>query len=89
LALHHPLLPQHRRRLAGLHRLAVDDQPAKPEGYTLDLDSLSLLHESGNQEVVRVGYTRKGLKPCHRPNVVALAEVPQVAQILLRPGNTA
>jgi hypothetical protein len=31
----------------------------------------------------------RGLKPCHRPIVAALAEVPQVAHFWLRPGNTA
>jgi len=75
--------------LSGLHRWALEDLPPRSEGYTLDLDSFSLLHEDGHQEGVRVGYTRKGLKPCHRPIVAALAEVPQVAHFWLRPGNTA
>ncbi len=75
--------------LSGLHRWALEELPARTEGYTLDLDSFSLLHEDGHQEGVRVGYTRKGLKPCHRPIVAALAEVPQVAHFWLRPGNTA
>jgi hypothetical protein len=35
-------------------------------------DSFALVHEDGHQEGVRVGYTRKGLKPCHRPIVAAL-----------------
>jgi hypothetical protein len=63
--------------------------PERADGYTLDLDSFSLIHEDGHQEGVRVGYTRKGLKPCHRPIVAALAEVPLVAHFWLRPGNTA
>ena len=75
--------------LSGLHRWALEELPERTEGYTLDLDSFSLLHEDGHQEGVRVGYTRKGLKPCHRPIVAALAEVPQVAHFWLRPGNTA
>jgi len=75
--------------LSSLHRWALEELPARPHGYTLDLDSFSLLHEDGHQEGVRVGYTRKGLKPCHRPIVAALAEVPQVAHFWLRPGNTA
>lgn len=75
--------------LSGLHRWAMEDLPSRPEGYTLDLDSFSLLHEDGNQAGVRVGNTRKGLKPCHRPIDAALAEVPQVAHFWLRPGNTA
>lgn len=74
--------------LSGLHRWALEDLPARREGYTLDLDSFSLLHEDGHQEGVRVGYTRKGLKPCHRPIIAAIAEVPQVAHFWLRPGNT-
>lgn len=74
--------------LSGLHRWAVAELPERAEGYTLDLDSFSLLHEDGHQEGVRVGYTRKGLKPCHRPIVAALAEVPMVAHFWLRPGNT-
>ena len=75
--------------LSGLHRWVLEGLPARTEGYTLDLDSFSLLHEDGHQEGVRVGYTRKGLKPCHRPIVAALAEVPQVAHFWLRLGNTA
>jgi hypothetical protein len=75
--------------LSDLHRWALMDLPSRDNGYTLDLDSFSLLHEDGRQEGVRVGYTRKGLKPCHRPIVAALAEVPQVAHFWLRPGNTA
>lgn len=75
--------------LSGLHAWAVRELPSRTDGYTLDLDSFSLLHEDGHQEGVRVGYTRKGLKPCHRPIVAALAEVPLVAHFWLRPGNTA
>lgn len=75
--------------LSGLHRWALRDLPGRSDGYTLDLDSFSLIHEDGHQEGVRVGYTRKGLKPCHRPIVAALAEVPLVAHFWLRPGNTA
>lgn len=75
--------------LGGLHAWALRDLPARAEGYTLDLDSFALVHEDGHQEGVRVGYTRKGLKPCHRPIVAALAEVPLVANFWLRPGNTA
>ena len=75
--------------LSGLHRWALRDLPARAGGYTLDLDSFSLIHEDGQQEGVRVGYTRKGLKPCHRPIVAAIAEVPLVAHFWLRPGNTA
>jgi hypothetical protein len=75
--------------LGGLHAWALRELPSRVEGYTLDLDSFALVHEDGHQEGVRVGYTRKGLKPCHRPIVAAVAEVPLVANFWLRPGNTA
>jgi hypothetical protein len=75
--------------LGGLHAWALRELPVRTEGYTLDMDSFALIHEDGRQEGVRVGYTRKGLKPCHRPLVAALAEVPLVANFWLRPGNTA
>ena len=32
-------------------------------------------------------YTRKGLKPCHRPIVAAIAEIPLIAHFWLRPGK--
>jgi hypothetical protein len=54
--------------LGGLHAWAWQELPARPEGYTLDLDSFALVHEDGRQEGVRVGYTRKGLKP--RPSII-------------------
>jgi hypothetical protein len=50
-----------------LHRKAVFSLPSLKAGSTLDLDSWSLLHEDGHQQGVAVGYTRAGLKPCHRP----------------------
>jgi Transposase DDE domain group 1 len=75
--------------LAGLHRRALFALPSRPAGYTLDLDSWALLHEDGHQQGVAVGYTRHGLKPCHRPLIAALAEGQLVANYWLRPGNTA
>ena len=75
--------------LGGLHSWALRELPSRTEGYTLDLDSFALVHEDGRQEGVRVGYTRKGLKPCHRPILAAVAEVPLIANFWLRPGNTA
>jgi hypothetical protein len=75
--------------LSGLHAWSLRSLPERAEGYTLDLDSFALVHEDGHQQGVRVGYTRKGLKPCHRPIVAALAEAAQVAHFWLRPGNTA
>jgi hypothetical protein len=72
-----------------LHRQAVYSLPSLREGYTLDLDSWSLLHEDGHQEGVAVGYTRQGLKPCHRPLIAALAEAKVVAGYWLRRGDSA
>jgi len=75
--------------LSGLHREAVYRLPSERAGYTLDLDSWALLHEDGHQEGVAVGYTRHGLKPCHRPLIAGLAEAKVIANYWLRPGNTA
>jgi len=55
----------------------------------LDLDSWSLLHEDGHQQGVAVGYTRPGLKPCHRPLIAALAEGKLIANYWLRRGDSA
>ena len=68
----------------GLNRL-----PSRKGGYTLDLDSTRLLHEDGQQEGVAVGYTKRGLKPCLHPLLAVVAEARLVAQLWLRPGNTA
>lgn len=75
--------------LGGLHPRALASLPSQRAGYTLDLDSWALLHEDGHQEGVAVGYTRQGLKPCHRPLIAGLAEVKMVANYWLRAGNTA
>ena len=61
--------------------------PSRKGGYTLDLDSTALLHEDGNQEGVKIGHTRKGLKPCHSALLAVLEEVKLVAQFWLRAGN--
>jgi hypothetical protein len=53
------------------------------------LDSWALLHEDGHQAGVAVGYTRQGLKPCHRPLIAGLAEAKLIANYWLRAGNTA
>lgn len=74
-------------RLNQLHQWALGRLPSLGEGYTLDLDSWSLLHEDGHQEGVKVGYTRSGLKPCHRPLIACLAEPKLVAGFWLREGN--
>ena len=75
--------------LAGLHRQAVWTLPSLKEGYTLDVDSWALLHEDGHQEGVATGYTRQGLKPCHRPLIAGLAEAKVIANYWLRSGNSA
>lgn len=75
--------------LSRLHERAVFSLPTRPEGYTLDLDSWALLHEDGHQEGVAVGYTRHGLKPCHRPLIAGLAEAKMIAHYWLRSGNAA
>jgi hypothetical protein len=74
--------------LNGLHRQAVGSLPSLKAGYTLDLDSWSLLHEDGHQQGVAVGYTRQGLKPCHRPLIAALAESKLIANYWLRRGDS-
>jgi hypothetical protein len=75
-------------RLNGLHQKAVHALPSRTEGYTLDLDSWALLHEDGHQEGVRIGYTRQGLKPCHRPLIAGLAEPKMIAAYWLRRGDS-
>jgi hypothetical protein len=75
-------------RLNDLHRKAIHALPTRAEGYTLDLDSWALLHEDGHQEGVRIGYTRQGLKPCHRPLVAGLAEPKMIAGYWLRRGDS-
>ena len=71
-----------------LHRQAIYSLPSFKEGYTLDLDSWALLHEDGHQEGVQIGYTRVGLKPCHRPLIAALAQAKMVANYWLRRGDS-
>jgi hypothetical protein len=70
-----------------LWRWNMEQLPGRAEGYTLDLDSTRLLHEDGNQEGVKAGYTRQGIKPCLHPLLAVVAEVRLVAQLWLRPGN--
>lgn len=75
-------------RLNRLHQKAVHALASRSEGYTLDMDSWALLHEDGHQQGVRIGYTRQGLKPCHRPLIAALAEAKIVAGYWLRRGDS-
>jgi hypothetical protein len=73
--------------LNGLHQWAMGRLPSLREGYTLDLDSWSLLHRDGHQEGICSGHTPIGLKPCHRPLIACLAEPKLVAGFWLRKGN--
>lgn len=75
--------------LSRLHEWAIFSLPSRKEGYTVDLDSWALLHEDGHQQGVAVGYTRHGLKPCHRPLIAGLAEAKMIAHYWLRSGNSA
>src|SRR5882724_4824552 len=70
---------QASNQLNRLHQWAMGRLPSLRAGYTLDLDSWALLHEDGHQEGVAVGYTRAGLKPCHRPLIAGLAEAKMIA----------
>lgn len=74
--------------LSRLHRTAAWALPSLKEGYTLDLDSWALLHEDGHQQGVATGYTKRGIKPCQRPLIAALAEGKMIANYWLRSGNT-
>jgi hypothetical protein len=74
--------------LSCLHSQALYALPSLKEGYTLDLDSWALLHEDGHQEGVAPGYTKRGIKPCQRPLLAALAEAKMIANYWLRSGNT-
>ena len=71
-----------------MHGWAAGKLPSQKEGYTLDLDSWALLHKDGQQEGVASGYTKQGLKPCHRPLIAALAEAKLVVNFWLRQGNS-
>lgn len=71
--------------LSRLHREAVYGPPSRRAGCTPDLDSWAQLHEDGHQEGVPVGYTRRGLKPCHRPLIAGLAEAARALCASVRP----
>ena len=75
------------RCFRSLWRFGLEQLPSLKYGYTIDLDSTRLLHEDGNQEGVKAGYTRHGIKPCLHPLLAVVAEVRLVAQLWLRSGN--
>lgn len=72
-----------------LWRWGMERLPSRPGGYSLDLDSTRLLHEDGQQEGVKVGYTRLGTKPCLHPLLAVLEEAKLVVGFWLRSGNCA
>ena len=80
--------PRNLQCFGALWRWTMERAPARREGYTLDLDTSSLLHEDGHQQGVVVGHTRIGLKPCLQPMLAVLAEAKLCVQFWLRPGNS-
>lgn len=70
-----------------LWRWCLERLPSARDGYTLDLDSTKLLHKDGQQQGVKGGYTKQGIKPCLHPLLATLAEARLVASLWLRPGN--
>lgn len=73
----------------GLWRWCVERLSSRPGGYTLDLDTTSLLHEDAHgKEGVRTGHTPQGCKRCYHPLIGIIAEAKLVLGLWLRPGNT-
>ena len=80
---------QNSHCLDPLWRWCVERLSSRPGGYTLDLDTTTLLHEDAlGKEGVRTGHTPQGCKRCYHPLVGILAEPQLVAGFWLRPGNT-
>jgi len=76
--------------LSGLHRWAMEDLPARPEGYTLDLDSFSRAargRSSGRRASRLYPQGVEAVPP--DPSWPRWRKSPQVAHFWLRPGNTA
>lgn len=72
-----------------LWRWCVERLNTRPAGYTLDLDSTTLLHEDARgKEGVRTGHTPKGFKRCYHPLAGVVSEAKLVLGFWLRPGNT-
>ena len=65
----------------------LDRLSSRADGYTLDLDATALLHEESQNEGVRAGHTRQGVKNCLHPLLAVLAEAKLGAGFWLRPGN--
>lgn len=67
----------------------LDRLPARPQGYTLDLDS-SVFERYGTPEGALKGYNpKKRGRPSHHPLFAVLAEARCIAHVWLRSGNTA
>jgi hypothetical protein len=71
-----------------LFRCSAEKLTSLKGGYTLDLDSTTIIHEEGHQQGVRCGYTSRGIKNSHHPLLAALAEPKLMAGFWLRPGNS-
>lgn len=72
-----------------LWRWGMERLSSRAGGYTLDLDTTTLLHEDAHgKEGVRTGYTPQGYRRCYHPLIAVLAEPQLVAGLWLRPGNT-
>lgn len=72
-----------------LGRWALAQLPARPEGYTLDLDS-TVLERFGEQEGVLPGYNpRRHGRPTHHPLLAGLSEAKWILHGWLRAGNAA
>src|SRR6185503_986595 len=72
-----------------LWRWCLERLPSRPGGYTLDLDTTTLLHEDAHgKEGVRTGHTPQGCRRCYHPLLGMVAEAKLVIGLWLRPGNT-
>jgi hypothetical protein len=74
-------------KFSQLHGWAAGEFASIKGGYTLDLDSWSLLHEDGKQDGVALGHTRKGIKPCHHALIAGLTESKVICGFWLRRGD--
>ena len=73
--------------LNGLHRQAAGSLPSLKEGYTLDLDSWSLLHEDGHQQRVAVGHTPVGAQTVSSTAAGGVGRKQIHRQLLAAPGR--
>jgi hypothetical protein len=72
-----------------LWRWCTERLSSRAGGYTLDLDTTTLLHEEAHgKEGVRTGHTPQGCRRCYHPLLGMIAEAKLVVGLWLRPGNT-